>query len=89
MGVDASTAATLSSMLASIDRAMWQGHLAPAERHVALGEEHVAPQHEIVARPERGKHDSTAARRFLRQLHELQALHVGHRDRLRKGLGPT
>ena len=70
-----------------IDRALWQEHLAQAERHVTLGETHVAKQRGIVAELERDGHDARIARDLLAELEQMQALHVANRDRLREDLG--
>lgn len=70
-----------------MDRAIWQEHLAQAERHVAQGEGHIAKQRAIIANLERDGHDARVARDLLRQLEEMQALHIATRDRLRQELG--
>lgn len=70
-----------------MDRALWQEHLAQAERHVGLGEAHMAKQRAIIAELERDGHDTRAARDLLHQLEQMQELHVANRDRLRKELG--
>ena len=70
----------------TIDRAMWQQHLAQAERHVTLGETHIAKQRAIVAELERDGHDARIARDLLDQLEQMQELHVADRDRLREDL---
>lgn len=61
---------------------MLQQHLAMTERHVALGEEHIAKQKALIAGLERKGRDTVNARAFLVTLHEAQALHLEHRDRL-------
>lgn len=71
----------------TIDRALWQEHLAQAERHVTLGETHIAKQRAIVADLERDGHDARIARDLLDQLEQMQTLHVANRDRLREDLG--
>jgi hypothetical protein len=68
-------------------RAIWQEHLAQAERHVVLGEGHIAKQQAIVADLERDGHDVRAARDLLNQLEQMLELHLANRDRLRKELG--
>ncbi len=69
-----------------MDRARLQQQLARAERHVALGEEHLAHQQHIIAQLQGAGHDSSEAHLLLRQFREVQALHIAHRDRLRKAL---
>jgi hypothetical protein len=59
-------------------------HLAQAERQVAEGQGHAERQCLIVARLQRGGHDTSDAWRLLSRFEELQALHVADRDRLRK-----
>jgi hypothetical protein len=66
---------------------MLRKHLALAERHVAEGERLIARQRELVTSLERGGHDLRDAIELLRLFKELEALHVAHRDRLRKELG--
>ena len=73
----------------TIDRAMWQEHLAQAERHVTLGETHIAKQQAIVAELERDGHDARIARDLLDQLEQMQELHVADRDRRREELGAS
>jgi hypothetical protein len=73
--------------ISRIDRAMWQEHLAQAERHVVQGEGHIAKQRAIVAELERDGHDARIARDLLDQLEQMQELHVADRDRLREELG--
>jgi len=60
-----------------------------ARRHVATGEQNVARQREIVARLERGGHNSLVAKSLLASFEELQNMHIAHRDRLEKALGST
>jgi PAS domain S-box-containing protein len=57
-----------------------------ARRHVATGEQNVARQREIVARLERGGHNSLVAKSLLASFEELQNMHIAHRDRLEKAL---
>ena len=58
-------------------------HLALAERHVSEGETHVARQRELVAKLERGDHETGLARALLQKFEELLAIHKVDRDRLR------
>jgi hypothetical protein len=51
-------------------------------RHVAIGETNIARQREIVARLERGGHNSLEARSLLASFEEIQDMHIAHRDRL-------
>jgi len=72
---------------AAIERAMWEQHLALAERHIAEGEGTVTHQRRIVADLEREGHDSAKARALLHQFQQLLDLHVVDRDRIRQQLG--
>jgi hypothetical protein len=56
--------------------------LAQARRHVAMGEENIARLHEIIARLERGGHDSCLAKQLIARFKEIQQLHIAERDRL-------
>jgi len=69
---------------AMIERAMVEEHLQLAEKHVAQGDQHLADQRELIFQMERDGHDTTEARRLLRQFEELQELHIADRDRLRQ-----
>ncbi len=57
-----------------------------ARRHVAMGEENIARLREIIARLERGGHDSAQARGLLARFEEIQQLHIADRDRLEREL---
>jgi hypothetical protein len=70
-----------------MDRAILEEYLALAERHVAAGEQLVARQRELIAELERDGHDIGEATKLLDQLEQLQASHVGIRNRLRQELG--
>ena len=70
----------------SMDREMLERHLAMVEGHVTLGEGHIARQHELIAKLERGGHDSGEARHLLISFKQTQGLHLAHRDRLRREL---
>jgi hypothetical protein len=69
-----------------MDRAMIEGHLALAERHIMEGEQRVARQQKLVDRLEHDGHDVGDARALLAQFLELQALFIADRDRLRAEL---
>jgi hypothetical protein len=71
----------------AMDRAVWQEHLAQAERHVVEAEKRVARQREIVADLERNGHRATAARGLLAAFERLLAMHLADRERLRRELG--
>jgi hypothetical protein len=60
--------------------------LALAHHHIAMGEENIARMRDIIARLERGGHDSCLARQLLTRFEELQALHIADRIRLEKEL---
>jgi hypothetical protein len=70
-----------------MDRAVWQEHLAQAERHLVEAEKRVARQREIVAELERAGHRATAARGMLAAFERLLAMHLADCSRLRKELG--
>ncbi|MBU6464615.1 MAG: hypothetical protein KGK01_06660 [Bradyrhizobium sp.] len=61
-------------------------HLEQAERNVAEGERHIAEQEERVVQLARGGHNVTEARKLLDNFYASQALHIQHRDRIRKEL---
>ena len=67
-------------------RALLQIHLAIAERHVVTGEKHVVQQHDLIARLRSRGLDTALAESFLKDLEEIQALHVADRDHLRREL---
>jgi hypothetical protein len=60
--------------------------LAQTYRHVAIGEENIGRLREIVARLERGGHDSWLAKQLLARFEEIQQLYVYDRDRLENEL---
>jgi hypothetical protein len=51
-------------------------HLEQARRHVAEGELHLARQRALVVQLERGGHDTTQARKLLKQFEELQQMQL-------------
>ena len=61
-------------------------HLCEAEAHVAEVMRHVENQRIIIANLERGGHDTLQAESLFRTFEDMLALHVVHRDRLRKEL---
>jgi hypothetical protein len=71
-----------------MDRTFWQLSLERVERDVALGRRLIARQTEIVAELERNGSDTQAALDLLAQFEASQALHIAHRDRLRRELNP-
>jgi hypothetical protein len=73
-------------VLADLDGAMIQEHLAQAEEHVALGEHHLARQREIIAQLERDSQDTRDALELLAQFEKLYTQHLTERDRLRAEL---
>jgi len=68
------------------DRAALLERFSKARRHVATGERNIARQREIVAKLERGGHNSQEAKWLLASFEEIQNLHITHRDRLEKAL---
>jgi len=69
-----------------MDRALWQRNLKAVERDVAAGQWHLARQKEIIVELARLGADTTVARYFFAQFQSMQALHIAHRNRLRKEL---
>jgi len=69
-----------------MDRAMWQRHLAIAERHVGETRGHISHQRQIVAELEQGGYDTTMAKAILTQFEATLKLHIGDRDRLQADL---
>ena len=67
-------------------RQLLEEHMAMSDRHVALGAQHIERQRKLVAELERDGHDTALAKWLLRQLEELQVLHIQTRDRLREEL---
>lgn len=60
--------------------------LAMADRHVAEGERVVARQRDLAATFRPGGHGAALAHALLAEFEKLLALHVEHRDRLRREL---
>jgi len=69
-----------------MDRAMWQRHLAIAERHVGEARGHISHQRQIVAELEQGGYDTTTAKAILTQFEATLKLHTEDRDRLQADL---
>jgi hypothetical protein len=61
-------------------------HLAQACRQITMGEQNIARLREIIARLERGGHDSSSAKELLARFEELQKSPIADRDRLEKEL---
>jgi hypothetical protein len=71
-----------------MDRATLEDLLQEAES-LQRGELNIAFQREMIAKLERGGHDVTAAKLFLRRLESQQARHIADRNRLFKQLTDT
>ena len=69
-----------------MDRAELERRLQEAECHVERGAQNIAHQREMVGTLERGGHDATAAKMFLRRLESWQVRHIADRNRLFKEL---
>ena len=67
-----------------MDRATLELLLREAESLLQRGEQNIAHQREVIGTLERGGHDATAAKMFLRRLESAQARHVADRNRLFK-----
>ena len=72
--------------LGFVDRAMLERFLAQGEEHVALGDEHIARQRHLISELRRDGQDTEMAETLLAEFEQSQALHVAHRDRLRRKL---
>ncbi len=68
------------------DRADLTRYLRQTEEHVALGARHLAEQRARVENFERRGVECIDSRKLVRLFEEMQALHVEHRDRLRREL---
>jgi hypothetical protein len=69
-----------------MDRATLEQLLQEAESVLHRGERNIAYQREVIGTLERGGHDATAAKMFLRRLESWQARHIADRNRLFKEL---
>jgi hypothetical protein len=65
-----------------MDRAALEQLLREAECLLYRGEQNIAHQREVIGTLERGGHDATAAKMFLRRLESAQARHIADRNRL-------
>jgi hypothetical protein len=72
-----------------MDRATLEQLLREAESLLHRGERNIAHQREVIGTLERGGHDATAAKMFLRRLESAQARHIADRNRLFKQLTDT
>jgi hypothetical protein len=68
-----------------MDRKMLKRHLAQANVHVETGRKHIVRQRKVIAKLERGGHDTKQARALLDQ-EELQAMHIADRERILREL---
>jgi len=69
-----------------MNNAIWKQNFVKAEQAVAGGDRHITRQKQLIAELERDGHDGEAARALLVQFESTQALHIAHRDRLRRQL---
>ena len=65
-----------------MDRAALEQLLRDAESLLHRGEQNIAHQREVIGTLERGSHDATAAKMFLRRLESAHARHIADRNRL-------
>jgi hypothetical protein len=72
-----------------MNRATLQQLLREAEGLLQRGERNIAHQREVIGTLERGGHDATAAKMFLRRLESAQARHIADRNRLFKELADS
>ncbi|SPP93230.1 hypothetical protein [Bradyrhizobium vignae] len=70
-----------------MDLRLIQAHLAQAERHVALSDKHIARQIEIIDELERAGGSTVLTLDLLATYRLLRALHVEHRNVIRRELG--
>ena len=63
-----------------MDRAALEQLLRDAESLLHRGKQNIAHQREMIGTLERGGHDATAAKMFLRRLESTQARHVADRS---------
>ena len=69
-----------------MDHAALDQLLREAEGLLHRGEQNIAHQREVIRTLERGGHDATAAKMFLRRLESAHARHIADRNRLFKEL---
>lgn len=67
-------------------RAILREYLELLRDYVAAGEEHIAEQKELISRLRPDSRATIGARDFLRDLEQIQAMRVTHRDRLEREL---
>ena len=72
--------------LDAMDRAMWQEHLAIAERHVAEARQHIVRQRQIIFELRRCGHNTTTAQAVLATFKATLRAHIEDRDRLKAEL---
>jgi len=60
--------------------------LAQAEEHIAQGEAHLSKQRRIIADLEEHGHDTKRARDFLKELEQVQELHLADKERVAREL---
>lgn len=65
---------------------MIERHLVQAEGHVRQGARHVAQQYQRIAELERRGYDAIEAQVLLAEFEKALAMHIVHRDRLKKAL---
>ena len=65
---------------------MLKRHLAQAEEHVATGYKNIARQFRLIAKLQRGGHDTAKARAILDQFEDLQEMHIADRGRILREL---
>ena len=65
-----------------MDRDVMRRHLDEAERHVAEGNRHLCEQEARTAALDRDGHDTTEARRLLRNFRATQIQHIAHRNHI-------
>jgi hypothetical protein len=69
-----------------MDRATLEQLLREAESLLHRGEQNISHQRGVIGMLERGAHDATTAKMFLRRLESAQARHVADRNQLFKEL---
>ncbi|MBI5264981.1 MAG: hypothetical protein HY852_24570 [Bradyrhizobium sp.] len=71
-----------------MDLRLSREHLVQAERHIALSDKAIARQIQIIDELEVGGHPTVLALDLLATFHAARAIHVAHRDLIRKELEP-
>ena len=72
-----------------MDRADLNQQLTLASYHITLGEAHIARQRAIIAKLERGGHETAQATELLKTVQKTMALHIADHDRVVKELAVT